>query len=310
MTSLAFAVLLPSLFWDRGPETAAQLRQAGVTRLSVPASLEGAWKTESGFSVRVADPQTAIKLVTPGVQYRTNEASATRSPWINTNGWRFLRQPKGLYIYEAPGKAAALAAIEAFMYQVDAMVQTDAAGLEHFGRMLADLGQLDGQAMPLVADIGFMDDGSREAGEVMNLLTRRNLLFRIVEGPDSRLPLNVHFGSDKYPKADASNPSEVARKIRYELTDEKRALRIYGSEVVIARLTGEGQTRRLQLLNYAAASRPLNGIRVRVLRRYTKHQLKAFESPKAVLVDYEAAPGYTEFTLPELKSYAVVDLAP
>jgi len=38
-----------------------------------------------------APPADAVKLNEPKVQYRNNEASATRSPWIDANGWRILR---------------------------------------------------------------------------------------------------------------------------------------------------------------------------------------------------------------------------
>ncbi len=199
MTLLWLAVLLPVLFRESGPDTADRLKQSGITQIAVRPPLEAAWKSQPDFAVRVADPRSAVKLAAPGVQYRANEASATRSPWVNKNGWQFLRQPHGRFYYDAPGLAAALAAAEAFMYQADA--------------------------------------------------------------------------------------------------------------VVIARLTGDGGRLRLQLLNYAAVSRTLNGIRVRVLGRYPKHEVRALGNAGAALVDYEAAADATEFTLPELKSYAVIDLA-
>jgi hypothetical protein len=101
----------------------------------------------------------------------------------------------------------------------------------------------------------------------------------------------------------------VAQKIRYELTDDRRSLRIYGSEVVLARLSGSDGRRRLELLNYAAVSRSLNGIRVRVLGRYARHEVRAFDLPQVALVDYDATADATEFTLPQLKSYARIELA-
>jgi hypothetical protein len=301
------ALLLPALFWDKGPETADQLKQAGITEVVVPVSLESAWKGVSGFLARGADPKSAVRLMTPGVQYRMNQASATRSPWLDSNGWRIIRQPSAKFYYESPGPAAALAAAEAFMYGAEAMVHTDAAGLEPLGKMLAFLGQVKNANLPPVADIGFIDDGSPQAGEVINLMVRRNLMFRLVPSPDAKLGLNVQLGSARFPKA--ANPSDVAQQIRFELTDEKRSLRIYGSEVVLCRLTGDDKRAQVQLLNYAAGSRPVNGLRVRVLGRYPKHRLKIFGVPDAALVDYEAMADATEFTVRELKSYAVIDLA-
>ena len=35
-----------------------------------------------------------------------------------------------------------------------------------------------------LADVGVVDDGSEEMGEVMNLLSRRNLLFELVRARD------------------------------------------------------------------------------------------------------------------------------
>ncbi len=70
----------------------------------------------------------------------------------------------------------------------------------------------------------------------MNLLVRNNLLFRLVSAPDPRLKLDV-ARLEEYAK-DVKNPKMVVQKVRTDLTDEKRTFAIYGSTVVIARLTG------------------------------------------------------------------------
>jgi hypothetical protein len=163
--------------------------------------------------------------------------------------------------------------------------------------------------MPPVADIGFIDDGTPAAGEVMNLMVRDNLLFRIVPAPDPKVKINVRLGSKEYPAEEAKNPGAVAHSIRANLTDEKRSVRIYGSVVVVARLTASAEHARVQLLNYAGVERKVNGIRVRVIGQYSKHQVSAADSPGAELLDYTVESGATEFTLPELKSYAVIDLS-
>src|SRR5881409_1488654 len=108
---------------------------------------------------------------------------------------------------------------------------------------------------------------SRGSGAV----TMRNLLFRIVTAPDPRLDLHVSIGAPEYPRAAASNPSEFVAMIRQKLTDSKRLLRIYGSEVVIGRLTGDGSRARLHLLNYGG--RKVEGVRVRVLGVYKNVQI-------------------------------------
>jgi hypothetical protein len=160
-----------------------------------------------------------------------------------------------------------------------------------------------------VVDIGYIDDGSGASGEVMNLLVRSNLLFQVVAAPDKRLKLNVKLGDKEYPLADAKNPGTVAHSVRSNLTDEKRSLRIYGSQVVVGRLTGDGAHARLHLLNYAGANRKVDGLRVRVLGKYPKHQVWLADGAGVELLDYTVESDATEFTLPELKTYAVVDLS-
>ncbi|MGH9675321.1 MAG: hypothetical protein ACRD44_19290 [Bryobacteraceae bacterium] len=287
---LLLAAQIPSLHWDKGPGTMEDLQRAGITKIAGSIEIGG-----------------AVKLGKPGVQMRVNEASATRSPWIDSNGWRFLRAPKARFFAGVPGATAGIAAAEAFMFGADVIVQTDAAGLEAFGAMVAFLSTIKPVDWPGVANLGFQDDGTPLAGEALNLLVRKNLLPRVVREPDPRLPLNVQIGTAKYPKSSAANPAEFAQKIRAEITDEKRALRIFGAETVVARLQSDGRSLRVHLLNYA--SRPLRGFRVRVLGRYTGSSVAAFGVPSAALVDYEAFQDATEFTIPEMISYAVVDLS-
>lgn len=308
MIVLALAVLLPSLFWDHGPDTAAALRDAGITHVSVPQSMAESWKKVSGISVEVADPQGMRKLPPPSVHFRMDEASATRAPWVDANGWRYLRYAGSKFYCDAPGKAAALAAAEAYTYGAGTLIHTDADGLKPLGQMLQFLGKLPPVDLPPVSDIRFIDDGSPQSGEFMNLLIRRNLLFRIAKPGDSGKGLVVQLGSKEYPKSEAANPSLLAAKVRANLTDEKRSLRIYGSEVVIGRLLAENGSARLYLLNYQSGRRAVEGIRVRVSGDYAKHSVSAYDAPGRTLMDYSMKTGATEFTLPELKTYAVVDL--
>jgi hypothetical protein len=238
-----------------------------------------------------------------------DQASASRSPWVDSNGWKFLRNPQGHFYYDAPGKPAALAAAEAYSYAAEALIRTDAEGLKPLAQMLDFLRGLSADPMPPVADVGFIDDGSPAAGEVMNLMARNNLLFRIVTAPDPKLKLNVRLGSKEYPIEDAKNPTIIERQVRSNLTDEKRSVRLYGSTVVVARLTASGARARLYLLNYTGATRNVDGLRVRVLGRYPKHQLADAGSPGAELMDYTVEADATEFTLRELKTYAVIDLS-
>jgi hypothetical protein len=246
-----------------------------------------------------AAPDGAMKLSPPKVQYRPNEASATRSPWIDANGWQILRAPGKHYYYDVPANGAALAAAEAFAYGANAVVHTDKTGATEFNRMLEFLRAVPDADLPAMANIGVIDDGSDETGEMMNLLSRHNLLYRIVTSPDPKLAVNVRSGSKE-------DPDRFAHKIRAQLGDENRLVRLYGSEVVIARLTGNGSRARLHILNYA--NRPVVGLRVRILGSWGKQTVMAFGKPDLKLADVTVEAAATEFTLPEVGTYVVVDL--
>ncbi len=251
-------------------------------------------------------PADSVKLSPPRVQYRINEASATRSPWIDANGWRIIRAPGKSFFYQVNGDTSTLAAAEAFTYGTGALISTDASGGKAFESMLDFLRSIPEVDQPPVADIGLVDDGSDAAGEVMNLLARMNLLYKIEKEADKSLRVNVRLGSKEYPAEEARNPSMLAHKIRSLLGDETRSLRIYGSEVVIARFTANSRQARIYLLNYS--NRPVRGLRVRVKGAYAKGDLRVFGVNGASPADWSNDSGGTEFTVPELGPFAVIDL--
>lgn len=303
---LAFlAVLLPTLFWDQAPDTADTLRKAGIERLYVPAGREPAWRKQ-GFAATPFDRAGATKATGPKVEYHMDVASATRVPWIDANGWQFEREPARSYFYDVPAGSAAMAAAEASAYGVDAAIRAAPEDLKALANMLRFLGEIGQTRLPARANIGVMDDGSDIMGEVLNLMARHNLLFHVIPAADMKYDLNIRLGTGEYPKEDAANPYDFAMKIRRRLTDEKRLVRIYGSNVVLVRLTGEGTQARVHLLNYGGA--PVRGLRVRVLGSYPRGKLAAFGHPDAALRDYGAEDNATEFTISEMGVYAVVDL--
>lgn len=309
MTLLALLAALPCLVWTQGVEGAATLKAAGVTRLCAPPALAEAWRA-AGFSVLPLDAAELAareKATAPRLRVRADRASATRSPWVYANGWQFRRDPAGRYSYELPAGKAALAAAEAFAYGVDAALVIDPADVPELGRMQAFLAQLPPSDLAEVADLGVVDDGSDGVAEVLNLLSRRNLLYGIVKGPSAPFPVTVQLGTKEYPVEDASDPSEFALKVRRRLGDERRSLRIFGSEVVIARLTGDAARLRLHLLNYGGSD--IEGLRVRVRGSYPTAQAQVSGQGGVTVTDHVVAGGATEFTLPRLTVYGVVDLS-
>lgn len=310
MTPLLVALLsLPCVYWTQGIETRAQLEAAAVKQICVPPESADAWRA-AGFLVSpIAGAELASreKLPAPGIAARAGLASATRSPWVDANGWRFTRHPAGKYAYDLPAGKAALAAAEAFAYGADAVMKIDPADLGKVGEMLTFLQGLPPADPPPVADFAVVDDGTPVTGEVMNLLARRNLLFMVVPSPAAQFRINIAMGTAAYPLAEAADPNAFALKIRRQLTDEQRSLRVYGSEVVLCRLTSEAGRLRLHLLNYGG--REIDGLRVRLRGAYAKGDAQVAGAGRLPLEDFAVVDGATEFSIPRLVTYAVIDLA-
>jgi hypothetical protein len=299
----------PCVYWTGAvDETRDALKNAGISRICVSPDRVDAWRAAGFEAVATSDTDLAGRqtLPIPGIESRVDRVSSTRSPWVNANGWRFVQNPAGRYVYELPAGSAALAAAEAAQFNADVVLKIDPSDLPEVGKVLAFVSELPASALPPVADIAVVDDGTDEAGEVMNLLARRNLLYEPVKEASSRHAVTVALGTEKYSRKEAENPSEFALKVRRELTDDRRTLRVYGSEVVLARLTGDATHRRLQLVNYGG--REIDGLRIRLLGAWKIDGLRVVGDPNAAAQDVAVADGATEFSIPALNVYAVVDL--
>lgn len=307
---LLLAVLIPVLFWQDGRGDAPEIRNAGLTHIAIPSDQAAEWKQIQGISAEPVDAGKTVKLQAPGVALRIDEASASRKPWVSSNGWKFLRQPTAKFYYDAGPETAPLAAAEAFCFGGDALIHTDKNGIKPLAEMLQFLNAVNSDAGKPITDIGFVDNGSPVAAEVMNLMVRDNLLFGITGPANSDYKLTVRLGSQDYPASSTQDADSVVHRIRMNLTDDRRSVRIFATSVVIVRLTGGRDKARLHLLNYGAAhSIRVGGFRVRVLGRYPKFQIHSFGAPREQLQDYEVQSDATEFTVPELRTYAVVDLS-
>ncbi len=288
MTSLL--LLLLCVVAPGGSESRAAVERAGITRICA----------ETDLSSRESLP-------VPGITARAGLASPTRSPWIVANGWRYTRNPRSKYGYDVPAGKAGLAAAEAHAYGADAALRIDPSDAGPLGAMLTFLEGLPALNLPVMADLAVVDDGSAITGEVMNLLARRNLLYQVVSAPSPRFPINIAVGSPQYPREDVADPSAFALKIHRQLTDDQRTLRVFGSETVICRLTGDERQIRLHLINYGG--RDIEGLRIRVRGGYANGASHVAGVGRVPLQDHVVESGVTEFSIPRLTTYAVVDLA-
>jgi hypothetical protein len=289
MPLLLLLLFVPCVYWTQGIESRITLEASGIKRFCNDAELAS------------REP-----LPTPGIVARPGVASPTRSPWIVANGWRFIRHPGRKYVYDVPAGKAALAAAEAFAYGADAVVKIDPADAGNLGAMLTFLEGLPAVDLPIVADLAIVDDGSPITGEVMNLLARRNLLFQVVQTPSARFRINITMGDPGYPIAEAADPNAFALKIRRQITDEQRSFRIYGSEVVICRLTGDARRIRLHLVNYGG--REIEGLRIRLRGAYGSGVAHITGAGRLTLQDHMIADGFTVFSVPRIGTYAAIDL--
>ncbi|MDZ4800935.1 MAG: hypothetical protein SGI92_22480 [Bryobacteraceae bacterium] len=246
------------------------------------------------------------RMPPPSIQMRMNQASATTVPWIDSNAWRFRRGVRKALYDNLPAGTATVAAAEAHAWGIDAILKPapeDADSLQAFLEFLKQIGSTD---LPARANIAIVDDGSAEMPEVLNLLSRRNLLFKVVKASDPRADLNIRIGTKQYPRDSVLNPNDFAARVREQLTDDKRVVRLFGTYTVLVNLTGDNRHSRLHLVNYSR--RPVKDVRVRVLGSYRKVRLSEANDAKQTAADVIVVNGATEFTVPALKTYAVVDL--
>lgn len=307
MTWLLIAAMLSGLHWTGDLDAAEQLTAAGIERIFVTPESRGAWEG-LGFSAE-SDAQLRDYTVVsaPSTRRERSVGMATSVPWIEANGWHFLQGVERAWYQDVPAGRAALAAAEAYSYGVDAVLDVRPEDIASFGAMIQFLKTLDGAEGQPLADIGFVNDGSPEAQEAMKLLERRNLLFRAVERPDPELDLNVELGSAAFPRESAANPHEFAARVRQALTDQKRLLRLFGSSVVLGHVATTGPATRVHLLNYGPRG-TVDRLRVRVEGSFTSAKLASFDTGDTAVLDLALRDGGTEFTVPRIVTYAVIDL--
>jgi hypothetical protein len=303
-----------ALFWVLSP---GARQPQGQTRFYVTAA--GSSLVEDGLASPAPTGAAAAdfkEVPAPGVRLIPTAARSTNVPWIDSNGWRYQRGLRKAHYSTLPAGSAALAAAEAFAFDAEAILNPDPADIEELRSMLRFLKAQERPALPALANIGVVDDPSPLMGELLNMLTRRNLLYRVVPSPDPSFDLTVRLRTADFPEEAALNPHEFAARVRSKLGDEKRLLRLYGTSTVIARLTaGEGRA-RLVLLQYSRGRRQQptatanpQSLQVRLLGSYTPASFAAQGAPPgASLSDLRHPSSATEFWVPDFRTCAIIDL--
>ncbi len=251
-------------------------------------------------------PADAVPLEPPGVDYRVATAGATAAPWVNANGWRFLLNPDGAFVADAKGPTLPLAMAEAFAWRGKVWFRVPEAERPVFDRTLAFLQALPKRDLMPRAQIGVWNDGTAEAGEVLKLLIRRNLMAAPATSSTSAAALLVKLDTPEFPREAAKNPAAFASRVRSRLGDENRLLRVYGTDVVLGRLESGNGFARVHLVNYS--NRDVQGARIRVLGHFRLQSYRALGQRDVQPQDFSASAGATEFTIPSLTRYAVIDL--
>ena len=267
------------------------------------------------------------ELPAPSVRTVANQAQSTTAPWITSNAWRFISGLEKADYDKLPPGSADTAAAEAFTFSAEAILNPAPEDVPELGRFLEFLKPLEQPSMPALVNIAVVDDKSPEMEEVLNMLTRRNLLYRVVSAPEPKL-LNVRLGSKDFPKESADDPSDFAARVREKLTDDKRLVRIYGTSTMLAHLTGDGTHVRLYVMSFtggrgggrAGAGRGGAGRggggggtgqspRIRLLGHYRPVKFAGYGSaPESEVSEVEQTAEATEFTLPPFRIAAIVDL--
>jgi hypothetical protein len=313
MRSVSAVLLAGATVVGHGMLAVAVEQSAAPSRLYLTAAASSL--VEQGLAAAAPtgpDAASYQEIPSPGVRYLPNVARATNVPWIDSNGWRFARGMRKVSYANVPAGSASLAAAEAFVFNVDAIIDPDPKDLEDLGRMLRFLKAHEQAPLPALVNIGVVDSRSPLLDEVLNLLTRRNLLYKVVPSPDRTLDLNVQLGTPDFPWEAAANPYEFAARVRAKLGDDKRLVRLYGTSTVIARLTGDKGRARLSLLSFSSRRQPdagAQGIRVRVQGRYRPAKLAAYGgNPDAKVSDVRHPGTTTEFWVPDFNTCAIIDL--
>lgn len=247
--------------------------------------------------VEGGDLSKFTRVPAPGLQMRRNMAMATSAPWVDSNLWQYRRAPGKAYFCDVTGKSVELAMAEAYSQDIALALKIAPDQRKAFDEMTAFLTALPEGPAARWVNIAVSDDGSEAASEALNLLSRRNLFY---QSGVTKAALHLRLTRD------IANPYEFMQEARQKLTDEKRILRLFGSEITLAEVRRDTTRVRIHLINYG--TRAVESLRLRLEGRYSAITARVFQAPGAQLTDVTPDGAFTEFSLSRLPVYAVIDL--
>jgi hypothetical protein len=268
-------------------------------------------------------------------------ANRTGQPWLDNNvaQVRILqaagRRPVLTYPWKPDtladpqaGPSAddfATAVAEAGAFGADLLLDLDAALLPAWAwarRYLDYYARRDVRAAPM-ANVGVVTRDPAAWYEVLNLMARHNVPYRIVDSVDPLraagldLVILTEPGTDagELPAErvlragnDAADPNGFALKVWNRLGRKRRLVDVWnGITVLVGLERGAGERAlRLEIVNYSAQPLP---VQVRVRGIYGRIESVTPERPRQSL-PFEHLDGYTEFVVPELRIGGTVVLRP
>ena len=264
-------------------------------------------------------------------------AAATAEPWVNENGWMLLHArgvapDKRMVLTCRPPKDAApkiganaLAIAEAAVFGGAYAVPAGALGESATPRGRAGRRSTIAQlkfiadhpewfSSPIEATVDVLADTLEPIREVMNLLVRRNLPFRVFtrdhwpadrpaalvligqpplrDGEQARVAAWRSAGTAILERRSVPDPSAFAAEVRSALGD-RRPFRLTNAQEVIAVLS-VGNQRVLHLLNYGID--PIQDVRVQLTQPPSRAKLFAPEKPAGVALEIRQG----EIVIPEM----------
>ncbi len=183
MICFVLAVLIPGLYREQVPEKVDAIKRAGITRVYSPAAHVGAWKAAG---IDTLDSTALAQFTVRSCSDGENGSHGCVSDSHSMHQREWLAVPARLetrVLQESASRVSRYGRGGIIRVRRRPVLQPSAKDLDDLLEMVAFLGNVQGEPMPAMANLGVLDDGSPLLGEVMNLLSRRNLLYRVVPKP-------------------------------------------------------------------------------------------------------------------------------